>query len=50
MQVLLSEIVSEEGIPLHYHKEHDEIIQIIEGEGEGEGIIGDTENPDRMFL
>jgi uncharacterized cupin superfamily protein len=48
MQVLLSEIVSEEGIPLHYHKEHDEIIQIIEGESEG--IIGDTENPDRVFL
>jgi quercetin dioxygenase-like cupin family protein len=28
------QIVSEKGIPLHYHKEHDEIIQIIEGEGE----------------
>jgi quercetin dioxygenase-like cupin family protein len=33
------QIVSEKGIPLHYHKVHDEIIQIIEGEGEG--LIGD---------
>jgi quercetin dioxygenase-like cupin family protein len=34
------QIVSEKGIPLHYHKEHDEIIQIIEGEGLCQIFVG----------
>ena len=35
------QMASETGIPAHIHKHHDEIIQIMEGEGKG--TIGDTE-------
>lgn len=33
------QMAAKDGIPLHRHNDHDEIIQIMEGEGEG--IIGD---------
>lgn len=36
------QVVGEKGVPLHYHKDHDEIIQIIEGEGEA--IIGNSKH------
>ena len=35
------QMAAETGIPLHIHKYHDEIIQIMEGEGNG--TIGDEE-------
>ena len=35
------QMAAETGIPSHIHKYHDEIIQIMEGEGKG--IIGDVE-------
>ncbi len=34
------QMAAETGIPPHIHKDHDEIIQIMEGEGEG--TIGDV--------